>query len=104
LPVVAERGVEPGLLTDVTVDDVGLGVVVVIEEGQVGLQRGNCLSWQRILGVGAEDGLTPDHDDVGLVGYLGCGAQEVGKLLAVTSSAGAGSRGTRRALARARPR
>ena len=26
--------------------------------------------------------LTPDHDDVGLVGYLGCGAQEVGKLLA----------------------
>jgi hypothetical protein len=29
LPVVAERVVEPGLLTDVSVDTVGLGIVVV---------------------------------------------------------------------------
>lgn len=83
LGVVAVHLVERRQLTDRSVDAIGLAVVWVVEEGDVDLHGGGRLPREAILRDGRQYRLTADHDNIGVIGDLACGAKDVLELLAL---------------------
>ena len=82
LGVDAELFVETRPFADRAIDLVGLTLVGVVKDRNVGFHRADRLGWESILRETSEDGLASDHEELALVRHSRGGAKDVLELVA----------------------